>query len=603
MNERELFRKYNLSKYSYIKGPICNGRMITRVFLRLLPVQMVLVAITGLNSLIDGAIASNFIGKEAMLVVGLYLPVIRVVQTINIVLLSGTQILCGKLLGKNQIEKTGSIFSLDLFFVLCISVSFSILTFIFPDNLSIFLKKSSSDIGNLSAYIRGISIGIPFHMLGIQFLSFLQMEKQEKRAFAGVILMMTVNIFGDLFFVCFLKKSYFGLGLATSLSYIVFFLVPGIWYFSKKAVIRASFRSLDFKLLSEILITGAPGAVVEFCLAIRGFFLNDILFHYSGTDGVAALSSVFACGSLLFAVTSGVGMATTILTSVYIGEEDRSGIVLIMKTALIKGLIATGIVSAVFIIFSYPLARLFFSDTTSNVFFLTKWAFRLYPLTMPLSTVFAVMVNYYQSAQRMKIVNILSGIDGVGGVMIFAMLLSPSFGAMGTFVSMILSGIFVLLCIFVYTVIKNRGIPGNMEELLTMPDDFGVGKENRVDITINEEGDIDKYTGYIPYFCEKRGISAERAKVAETCVRGCSEKIVKYGFNDEKIHSVDIRIIYKNDDLTIRIKNDCEPLNSMEKKKIFGEQSVENELVILRKYLKSVQSNNVLGLNVMTIVL
>ena len=142
-----------------------------------------------------------------------------------------------------------------------------------------------------------------------------------------------------------------------------------------------------------------------------------------------------------------------------------------------------------------------------------------------------------------------------------------------------------------------------MEELLTMPDDFGVGKENRVDITINEEGDIDKYTGYIPYFCEKRGISAERAKVAETCVRGYSEKIIKYGFNDEKIHSVDIRIIYKNDDLTIRIKNDCEPLDPMEKKKIFGEQSVENELVILRKYLKSVQSNNVLGLNVMTIVL
>ena len=66
---------------------------------------------------------------------------------------------------------------------------------------------------------------------------------------------------------------------------------------------------------------------------------------------------------------------------------------------------------------------------------------------------------------------------------------------------------------------------------------------------------------------------------------------------------MDVRIIYKNDDLTIRIKNDCEPLDPVEKKKIFGEQSVENELVILRKYLKSVQSNNVLGLNVMTLVL
>ena len=603
MNERELSKKYNLSKYEYIKGPICNGRMISRVFLRLLPVQIILVAITGLNTLIDGTIASNFIGKEAMMVVGLYLPVIRIVQSINIVLLSGTQIMCGKFLGKNQIEKTRSVFSLDLFFVICISVIFSVLTFIFPDTLSIFLKKSSSDIGNLSSYIRGISIGIPFQMLGIQFSAFLQMEKQEKRTFAGVISMMLVNISGDLIFVCLLKKSYFGLGLATSLSYIVFFLILGIWYFSEKAVIKASFRSLDLKLLNEILVTGAPGAVVDFCLAVRGFFLNDILLRYSGSDGVAALSCVFACGSLLFAVTSGVGMATTILTSVYIGEEDRTGIVLIVKMALKKGIIAASIVSAVFIILSYPITCLFFSDQTSNVFFLTKWAFRLYPLTMPLSTVFAVMVNYYQSAQRMKIVNIFSVLDGMVGVILFAMLLSPPFGAIGTFVSMILSGIFVLLSIFVYTVIKNKGIPRNMEELLTMPEDFGVGKENRLDITIEKEADIDKYTGYIPFFCEKRGISAERAKAAETAVKGYSKKIVQYGFNDTKIHSVDVRIIYKNDDLTIRIKNDCEPLDPVEKKKIFGEQSVENELVILRKYLKSVQSNNVLGLNVMTLVL
>jgi hypothetical protein len=47
--------------------------MITNLFFRLLPVQILLLAIGSINSVIDGVMASNFIGADAMTVTGLYM--------------------------------------------------------------------------------------------------------------------------------------------------------------------------------------------------------------------------------------------------------------------------------------------------------------------------------------------------------------------------------------------------------------------------------------------------------------------------------------------------------------------------------------------------
>lgn len=56
-----------------------NSDMITRLFFSLLPVQILLVAIGSINSVIDGVMASNFIGENAMTLTGLYMPLIKIV--------------------------------------------------------------------------------------------------------------------------------------------------------------------------------------------------------------------------------------------------------------------------------------------------------------------------------------------------------------------------------------------------------------------------------------------------------------------------------------------------------------------------------------------
>ena len=52
-----------------------DDKMIGRLYMRLLPIQIVLVIISGVNNIIDSAFVGNLIGPEAMAVVGLFFPV------------------------------------------------------------------------------------------------------------------------------------------------------------------------------------------------------------------------------------------------------------------------------------------------------------------------------------------------------------------------------------------------------------------------------------------------------------------------------------------------------------------------------------------------
>ena len=56
--------------------------IITKMFFKLLPVQIILVAIGSLNGIIDGAMASNLIGAEALTATGIFGPMVTLTNMI-----------------------------------------------------------------------------------------------------------------------------------------------------------------------------------------------------------------------------------------------------------------------------------------------------------------------------------------------------------------------------------------------------------------------------------------------------------------------------------------------------------------------------------------
>ncbi len=580
-------------------------KMISGLFFKLLPVQILLVAVGSINSLIDGAIAGNYIGPIAMAMIGLYAPAVKIIETINAVLLGGSQILCGQFLGKNQIERTRSVFSLDMTVLILLSAVFTALCVFAPHLIAGFLGADIETEQGLTAYILGMSPGILPWIMTMQLTAFLQIEQQQKRTYAGMAVMAIVNIGLDYLLICVKHMGMFGLGLATSVSYWAVFIVLGSYYFSGKVTIKFKRHGIVWSDMTDILKIGFPGAIVTFCLAVRGIVLNGLLLHYAGNDGVSALSALNTCGGLFFAISAGLAAATRLLVSIYIGEEDRASLIAVMRTALVKGVGMVCAAAILVFLLAGTLTGIFFDDPASNVYRLTILLFRIYPFCMPLSAIAVIMINYFQSSYRMKIVHILSIMDGVAGTVISSLILAPILGAVGVWVAHVLNGIYVIIAVVLYSRLVSVRFPSSFEELLAVPDDFGVAEDQRLDISIHNEKEVTDTAQLVMAFCRKAGIDEKRAMYAGLCMEEMAGNIVEHGFPDGKRHLVDVRVVNRADGLLLRIKDDCRAFNPKEKLALIDPDDVTHNigLRMVQRFAKEMTYSNVLGLNVLTIIL
>ena len=82
-----------------------NYQITRRMMLSLLPVQIILAAVSAVNSIVSSYFASNFIGIDVMSAVGLYSPVSMLLGAIASVMSGGSAIMCGKYLGQNRHDR------------------------------------------------------------------------------------------------------------------------------------------------------------------------------------------------------------------------------------------------------------------------------------------------------------------------------------------------------------------------------------------------------------------------------------------------------------------------------------------------------------------
>ncbi len=333
--------------------------------------------------------------------------------------------------------------------------------------------------------------------------------------------------------------------------------------------------------------------------------MNKLILHFAGTDALAAYSAVGTFGCAYFAVTAGVASATRLLVSVYSGEEDRAGLLMIMKTALFKGVGLVAGVAAVSIALANVFTGIFCPDKSAEVYTLTLQYFRIFPLSMPLSCLFVIFANYYQCTDRMKIVNIASVLDGCVGIVVMSLILAPIAGALGIWIAQVAAGFFPLAAILIYTVIVGRRFPKSIEDMLVLREGFGVPEEDRMDISIKSEDDVLETSEGEIQFCTAHGLDYKRSYYGGLCIEEMAGNIVSHGFVKGKKNSVDIRVVLKDGGMLIRFKDTCKPFDPKEYAKLFAPDDRTHNIGIrmVSRISTGMEYNYVLGLNVLSITL
>ena len=151
----------------------------SKLLFRLLPIQILLAAIGSINGIVSSLFASNSVGVDAMSAVGLYYPFNQFTTAVCVLFVSGSSIMCGKYLGRNQQDKVKNVFSLSIILGVLLSALIT-LFLLFPGifDLSGFLTKDPSLKPLLDQYMIGQAIGIPAFILGGLLSSFLSLENK-----------------------------------------------------------------------------------------------------------------------------------------------------------------------------------------------------------------------------------------------------------------------------------------------------------------------------------------------------------------------------------------------------------------------------------------
>ena len=582
-----------------------NAKMVTKLLFRLLPVQILLAAVGAVNGIVSSFFASNFVGTDAMSAVGLYSPLNMLVSAIGAILVGGSVILCGKYMGQNSKDRMHNVFSLNLVLTFLVAVGFTVLFLIMGlFGITGFFTKDEAVRPLFNSYLIGQSIGILPMMLGSSFSAFLSLENNGRRALIASIIYIAVNILLNFLFVKQLRMEAFGLALASALGMWVFMLVQAQFFVSGKSHLHFSSKSLNWKESREIFHIGRPGALSNIYQTARGLIVNGLLGSFIGSAGISAFAAVSNLLGIVWAIPVGMLAVSRMMISISIGEEDRQTLADIMRVMFRRFIPIMYAVGAAIILAAVPLTRVFFRDPSDPVYMMTVWGLRILPLCMPLSIIFMHFNCYGEASGKHGLVHVLCLLDGVVCVAGFTALLIRPVGMNSVYIANVLNGVVTTLVIIGYAWLKNRRFPRDMEQLMVIPESFGASENERMDLTVNSMDEVVRIAEQVQKFCLSRGIDERRSYLAGLSMEEMAGNIVSHGFSkDNKRHSADVRVVHKEGDVILRIKDDCVPFDPGERQRLAEGEDITKNIGIRMVFgiASEVKYQNILGMNVLTI--
>ena len=589
-----------------MENELSDRKLLTGLFFKLLPYQVLLIVINAVNGIVDSLYASNVIGKAAMSALGLYAPLTHFLYAASIMLVGGSQILYGRYIVRDR-ESVNSVFAMDLIVSALISVITSIVMVLGASTgvTRIFVDQEP-DLSMFNSYLLGQSIGIPALVLGQQLFAFLSLENQTKRTMAASISCFAANAVLNHIFTVILPWGTFGLGLSSSVSTWIFFMIQAQYYLAGRSEWKISLRAVKWNVVPDMMRLGIPGAIARLLEMFRCFIVNYLIVAYVGTVGLSSFAASNNVLAIFWAFPFGMVAVCRMLFSISVGERDRRSLVDTLHICLTRGTLLMCVVVAFLISFATPLTEMFYHDPSDPVFHMTVMGFRLLPLCMFPAIMSLSFCCYAQTIEKKKLAVILAIIEGVGGVAVCSIILIPLMKMNGLYIANILNGIICCTVVVIAARIGLKRFPKNLEDLMVIPNGFDALPGDRIDITIHNMDDVMNISRQIVDFCKSRGVDKRRSNYAGLCMEEMAKNVVTHGFSkDKKKHSIDIRVVHNEDDVILRLRDNCKEFNPSERVRIntINDEGKNIGIKLVYNIATEVTYRNLLGLNVLTIKL
>lgn len=503
-----------------------------------------------LHMFFDSMMTSKMLGSTAMASIGFFAP-INTLIVISYVICTGAQIMCSKYLGNGKKEKVISVFSTAFVFLTLIGILSTIICLIFSDHLSMILGAHGETKVMLSEYIRGYSIGITGQILLGLLIMFLPLNNLDCLSYFAMGVLVGTNITLNYVFVGILNLGLSGMGLSTSLSYILTVLILLFGYLKRTHTFYVQLYDLSFNILPEVIYLGLPALLFIVGCTIKAYVLNLTLVKNAGDPGVAAMNVQNMLCTLIGAIPQGVAASFLTLCSLYYGEHDKQSYIYLIRYALKLGIIMSAIAAAV-LTFGSPLITDIFYHKDDPSWTETKRMLLLFPCYLILNTIFNLLMKSYHCQGNMKLINCLS-FSGSIIIAVMAVVMANFWGSDAVWISFPIGNLICIIIIGIYAFAGSYNKKFIIENWIRLPEEFGYSADECLDFSVESKDDVVTVSQRVMDFCKNKNVDHKKSMISGLSIEEMVGNIFQYGIK-ENIH-VDVRIVVK-DSIILRIRDD-----------------------------------------------
>ena len=586
---------------SILRGKTEN-KIIRRLFLKSEESWGVSDFSKAIGPMIDLIFVSKFIGIDGVTVLGFMSPLIMFFELIGSAVANGARNKVSSMIGAGKLDDANRVFSDALIMGGGLSTLMALLAFIFSAGLTFVLGAREPGIAVMTRqYIMGYLIGFPFYTLNRVITPFLQIEGQYQRVNTASMLTTFIDIAADAFVIFVIHGNMLGIGLATSFGYIIPFFVSASYYMGKKSrsVFRLKFKGFCPKLCAEMFMLGAPMGVIKGSNSVGGLITNNLLTAFNMPYLVAA-HGVFA-QITVFLRAAWYAPADTLMAfaGVFVGEEDRDSIKLVQRVSLLHSLIMTSLITVLLYLFGDSVVRIFLHSDNPEAIELAEQCIRISCLSLPFHTIVYNFNNYLMGIKKLRFACIYSFLIECGNLIPITFLMLRIIGYEGAWISKIINmlGLSLIAVIYIW---RNREAESFSDKMLLMPRGFGTTAENEIAMIAASTQEIEELSKIAIAFALEHGADKKRAMTYGLITEELSAFLAEHGFTDGKPHHINARLVAKDDDLIIRMRDDCKPLNIQDYYQLVKDsrdKEKEISLSIIFKMAKDVKYTATFGAN------
>lgn len=285
--------------------------------------------------MIDAIIVANFIGPDAMSAINVCTPVVAILVNVGYMVSMGATLLISKAIGENNIVRGSHVAGVAIALLSVMGVVLAVAGYLLSDALVALICSNESIAGYAKIYL-GLFFLLDLLPLFVYnaVCGFTEADGSPQVVTRSVIIGGVVNLVLDLLFVGVFHWGIAGAMYATVINDLVVVAIL-CHHLYRRSNLRYHLPPAGFmNTAREIFSEGIPLTVGEVALMVGLMALNSVIIYTLGSSGMYIWSVCMEIFTLVLIAMSGVETSMVSIGGFLTGDEDITGLRLLVRHAL-----------------------------------------------------------------------------------------------------------------------------------------------------------------------------------------------------------------------------------------------------------------------------